>query len=147
MLKFYSEFTQQNNDQESLRVRTAGAYQRIGQIQTRLGDIDAAIESFHASLDLLFELNDKTPENGEYVLNISEVLNDLGLAFAASSRGLPEIVSAHKAAAEFLERQTPAWRPCHRYALNAHALSIWRDLCWPAVVLKVPLIWHGRPTT
>jgi len=106
LLSFYRQFAEQNGNDDRLRARTALAYRRSGQIQGRLGQAEAAIQSYEQALTLLDTLHAAHPDDAKYVLSIAQALNDRGLAQAASSSPVPHIVDSHKEAVGFLERQS-----------------------------------------
>lgn len=109
LLKFYSKFADQNGQDTSLQTRTAQAYQRIGQIQLRLGKSDEALASYRSAIELLEKLNEQRP--GEPVtLTLAKVYNDLGLALSTLSRDVREIVEHHKHAIRILSDQPEAVR-------------------------------------
>ncbi len=108
LLKFYSKFAAQNDADASLQTRIAQAYQRIGQIQLRLGKSDEALASYRSAIDLLEKLHDERADDAAIVLALAKVYNDLGLALSTLSRDVGEIVSNHKAAIGFLSAQPKA---------------------------------------
>ena len=105
LLKFYSKFADQNGDDTSLQTRTAQAYQRIGQIQLRLGKSDEAIASYRSSIELLEKIGQQRPDDASLKLLTAKVYNDMGYAFSTLSRDVGEIVSYHKAAIGLLAAQ------------------------------------------
>ena len=105
LLKFYSKFADQNGGDAALQMRTAQAYQRIGQIQLRLGKSDEAIASYRSAVKLLEKNYQQRPEDASIVLLIAKVTNDYGFTLSTLSRDVGEIVSFHKAAVGFISAQ------------------------------------------
>ncbi len=106
LLKFYSKFADENGDDAALQTRTAQAYQRIGQIQLRLGKSAEALASYRSAIALLEKIDAERPNDAQVVLVMAKVYNDLGLALSTLSRDVGQIVSHHKAAIALLNGQS-----------------------------------------
>ncbi len=106
LLKFYSKFADENGDDAALQTRTAQAYQRIGQIQLRLGKSAEALASYRSAIALLEKIDAERPNDAQVVLATAKVYNDLGLALSTLSRDVGQIVSHHKAAIALLNGQS-----------------------------------------
>lgn len=59
MLQFYDRFAAANADRQSLRFETARAHRRVGAIQARLGNLDAAAASYLESLSRFLDVKDR----------------------------------------------------------------------------------------
>jgi tetratricopeptide (TPR) repeat protein len=59
MLAFYDQFAHENGPNASLRVETARAWRRVGAIQVRLGDLDAAEAAYQESLTRYRDVTDR----------------------------------------------------------------------------------------
>ncbi len=108
LLQFYREFAKQNDDDGALRLRTALAYQRIGQIQERLGQGTESIASYDEALDIVMELHKGHPQEDNYIVQAAKILNDRGLALSAKDGHLFEVVGTHQAAIRFIKSQSEA---------------------------------------
>ncbi len=89
-----------------MQTRTAQAYQRIGQIQLRLGKSAEALASYRSAIALLEKIDAERPNDAQVVLVMAKVYNDLGLALSTLSRDVGQIVSHHKAAIALLNGQS-----------------------------------------
>lgn len=83
LLEFFDRFATQNL--ADLKVQTAAAHQRVGDIQQRLGRLDAAENAYREALTVYRTLAEEEPGEVAHVLAQAHTLNDL--AVAKSKRG------------------------------------------------------------
>ncbi len=121
LLKFFDEFAKQNGS--DLRVETAKAYRRAGDIQQRLGQNDEAIAALREALRIYDELAEKQSAADD-VLARAEILNDLSQAYRKTGQ-FGESMSANKSAIDLLRKQPPeiATTSACRFALAQSYLA------------------------
>jgi serine/threonine protein kinase len=106
MLKFYDQFAQQNEADVKLQEETARAYQRVGEIQRRLGQYEKAETAYRRALATYQRLGETSAERGDYRTSIAAVDNDLGVLLHDTGR-LPEAHAAHQQALDVLRQESP----------------------------------------
>ncbi len=103
LLSFYREFAKQNTDDSKLQTRIARAYQRSGQIQQRLGEVDDAIASYDVALNILADQVQSNSRDDLDFLAIAQILNDRGVAKFTTTNFFPEVIEHHQRAAAILK--------------------------------------------
>ncbi len=98
MLGFYDQFAESNAEDAGLRLDTAKAYRRVGDIQMKLGRADAAIEAYERALSTLLLLDDGS---GNHAITIAATRNDLGEARRASAIAATRKGEAQRASGGF----------------------------------------------
>jgi tetratricopeptide (TPR) repeat protein len=85
-LSRYQEFLGQKTDDARLRLETANAHRRIGDIERWLGNFSSAPASYEKSIQLLEKLQAEEPKNPEYRRWLMYCYNFLGEAYRQSSQ-------------------------------------------------------------
>ncbi len=78
LLSFYQQFAVENVAVPSLKEKIVTAYQRMGQIQYRLGQSSAANQSYRDGLKEISRLIDQDPSHQKLLAAKAAILNDLG---------------------------------------------------------------------
>jgi eukaryotic-like serine/threonine-protein kinase len=115
-LEFYQGFLKQRSDNPELKMETALAHRRAGEIQGLLGDWEKSLANHQASAEILTELNRLSPVNVDYRAHLARnhyylagALLKLGRfqeADAHIEAGIPmweELVESHPGVPEYLE--------------------------------------------
>ena len=115
MLSFYDQFIAGNADDTNIPLKRAEAQQRVGKIQSLLGNNQAAESAYGQALRTYHNLHKQFPDNNTYPLQIVELKSELGMLCRTNGR-LLDSVNHHREALEFLDqlpktiRQTPTAR-------------------------------------
>ncbi len=107
-LHFYQQFLQDRGDSATLRQETARAFQRVGDIQSLLGDVDAARSAYSSAIEILSELAQDS-KNTTARLWLGEVHAGIGVIEQRLNRMAKARKSFETAARIFLElhRESP----------------------------------------
>ena len=101
LLAFFDDFASQN--QTDLRLQSASARKRVGDIQQRLGRFEEAEETYRRSLDAFEALFAQKPEDLQLVIAQARIHNEI--AIAASRRGaMWGAVEQHSRAKDLLQK-------------------------------------------
>jgi serine/threonine protein kinase len=115
MLKFYDQFTEENQADVKLRRETARAYRRVGDIQRRLGQYDKAETAYRHALATYQAISTASPSpasaaapgSAEHLTTIAAIHNELGVVYQDTGRWA-EARQAHLLAQETLSKEPPA---------------------------------------
>jgi tetratricopeptide (TPR) repeat protein len=100
LLAFFDDFAGQNRT--DLRLQSASARKRVGDIQQRLGRFEEAEETYRQSLDAFETLSAQKPDDLQLVIAQARIHNEI--AIAASRRGaMRGAVEQHSRAKDLLE--------------------------------------------
>ena len=115
-LEFYRGFLKQRSDNPELKMETALAYRRVGEIQGLLGDWEKSLVSHQASAKILKELHRRSPDNIDYRADLARSHDYLADALTRLARfqeaesqietAIPmweELVKSHPKVPEYLE--------------------------------------------
>ena len=102
MLPFYDRLAQQTGNDARLRAGTAQANWRVGAIQQRLGQFDAAAKAYLRAIALYRDLGSGLPANPNLKLPEAQIDNELGRLYT-SRRQMPEARQSHLAALALLQ--------------------------------------------
>jgi serine/threonine protein kinase len=102
LLAFYGRFTMRNQSDPVVAVRNAAAHHRIGKIQQRLGNFEAADESFQQALKIYTEHLERVPEDISGIVSKAGLMNDIGLAMTEAQKPLTEVVAQHQSVIQLL---------------------------------------------
>jgi tetratricopeptide (TPR) repeat protein len=108
-LQFYQEFLREQGESPVVRWEAARAYQRVGQIQFRLGHPDESEEALGRAVGLLEKLVADAPDDPDFGDTLAAVHNDLAVLYRGSRRWAQAEAAFQEAVArrEQLERQHP----------------------------------------
>ncbi len=114
-LRFYQDFARQAGDGEpAVRLETARAYRRVGDIQHRLGATSQAEIAFREAAVRLKALAEEFPTSPEYRAALAETLQKLGILLRVINR-VPEEEQSHREALALLEQLTAQFPEDTRY--------------------------------
>jgi tetratricopeptide (TPR) repeat protein len=82
-LQFYEEFAQEQSADPQLRLETANAYRRVGQIRLKLGEQAQAEEAFRQAITLLEQLRAEFPTEPRYSSALAESHRSTALTLTA----------------------------------------------------------------
>ncbi len=100
LLAFFDDFASQNRT--DLRLQSASARKRVGDIQQRLGRFEEAEETYRQSLEAFETLSSQKPEDLQLVIAQARIHNEI--AIAASRRGaMWGVVEQHNRAKNLLQ--------------------------------------------
>jgi serine/threonine protein kinase/tetratricopeptide (TPR) repeat protein len=85
-LKFYEGFLAAQGSDAGVRLETARAHQRVGQIQEMLGEYPAAEKAYRSALEFFRELAAKFPSKPDYWQELAATQGKLGLVLLATGR-------------------------------------------------------------
>ena len=145
LLVFYEEFARQNHGDESVRLETAKAHHRIGDIRQSLGQLDQALEAYDQALDIYRRVPNRDRSHLDTILATVTVLNQRGLTYARAG-DVRSSIASHLAARDLLLGQPPeiAGTNAARLALVEtynNLGAIW----YRADVTGIPVFGHGPP--
>lgn len=83
MLREFEKFTEGDSSTPSAIALRATGFQRVGDLQRRLGEIDRASQSYASADQLVEQLLNRFPDNQEYLLAKATLKGDTGLLEAA----------------------------------------------------------------
>ena len=134
LLEFFDDFAKRN--QTDLTNQTATAYQRIGDIQQRLGQFDQAEAAYRKALDIHKSLSDSAPQNVDHVLAQAKIINELGIT--ASKRGNTRLAAdKHVAAKDLLETSQETLNAIELKSELARTYNLLGCVHLPAGMLKL----------
>jgi len=102
LLQFYDRLAEQAGDDPQLLRRVADANRRVGDIQSRLGHHDEARDALSRSATLYQALENQSPDEAQFTVEIARVYNELGRVYGAM-RQMHQGRAAHQKALELLE--------------------------------------------
>jgi serine/threonine protein kinase/tetratricopeptide (TPR) repeat protein len=103
-LHFYEAFARENRDNPALRLETAKAYRRMGDIRRTLEEHRQAEEAYRQALDLQQQLTAAFPAAPEHQEELARSHNNLGLLLEHTGR-LREAEQAYRQALERYEKR------------------------------------------
>jgi tetratricopeptide (TPR) repeat protein len=103
-LAFYQDLLQENGRDPMLRLETARAYGRVGQVYQMLGKGDLANARFHKAVDFLAELSNEFPDRPDYQHELATAHNDLAAFLLTVAGNRQEAEQAVHRALEILQR-------------------------------------------
>lgn len=102
LLPLYDRLAEQYGDNARLRHEVAKANRRVGEIQSRLGNLAQAAEAFELTIEKYNALVAELEDADEYLLETAQVYNQLGNVYMASLR-FNDARDAHRRALVLLE--------------------------------------------
>jgi serine/threonine protein kinase/tetratricopeptide (TPR) repeat protein len=102
-LQFYERFAREYSSDPSMRLETARAYRRIGEIQRKLGKAPQAGQAFKKAAESFQELADQFPLAPEYRHELADTSYKLG-DHLAETGSIPEAGSAYDKALDLQEK-------------------------------------------
>jgi serine/threonine protein kinase/tetratricopeptide (TPR) repeat protein len=125
-LQFYERFAREYSSDPSMRLETARAYRRIGEIQRKLGKAPPAEQAFKKAAESFQELADQFPQAPEYRQELADTLHKLG-DHLAETGSIPEAGSAYNRALDLQEKLVAEFHAVPEYrrdlALGLHSLG------------------------
>lgn len=129
LLAFYEEFADRNHANDNVRLETAKAQHRIGDIRQSLGQYELALLAYEQALEIYQRMTNKNVPDAPLILATAAAFNQRGRTFLKT--GQPrDALEAHLAAHDLLLQQPPELadtRAC-RFALAQtynHLGAIW----------------------
>jgi serine/threonine protein kinase/tetratricopeptide (TPR) repeat protein len=128
-LRYYEDFAQEQRSDPAVRLATALAYRRVGDIQQKLGDFASAEPAYTEAIGLLARLADDFPARPEYRTALGHCHHNLGELLRQVKRGEEAERAYRRAAAlrEQLVEEAPASLQC-RHDLAATTTALGRAL-------------------
>lgn len=157
LLHFYQQFSDQNGDDRLLKKRILSARMRMGEIQVRLGDFDAAELSFQAAQQLTDEILETEPQDRSTLRSRMQLLNDRGdLAYQRrrpeGEPGFPPPgFRLHQQTLSEIDQLPPAlqadsWIQYQRArAFDLMGSTMFRSQLYAGIVANRPMEQNGRP--
>jgi serine/threonine protein kinase len=102
-LRFYQEFLRERGDSRVVRAEAAGAYTRVGKIQSQLGQSDEAEAAFRQAATLLEELLAESPDDPALGNDLAGVHNNLGVLYMTDTQRWPQAVTSYRHCLTILE--------------------------------------------
>ena len=97
-LSFYRQFAEEKASRDpEVRLETARAYSRVGEIQHKLGEAAEAEKAYNEAILAMQGLVDEFPDHAEYQRNLAESLHRLGVLVGDTGRH-PEEEKVHRRA-------------------------------------------------
>lgn len=125
-LQFYERFAREYSSDPSMRLESARAYRRIGEIQRKLGKAPQAEQAFKKAAESLQELVVQFPEAPEYRHELANTLHKLG-DHLAETGSIPEAASAYRRALDLQEKLVGEFQDIPEYrrdlALGLYSLG------------------------
>lgn len=103
-IKFYEQFTSQNQGNENLRLEIAKAYRRIANTYHFLGSFSSAQRGYQKAIEAYSTIVETNPQDLGSVVNLAETHNELALACRKQGKLLVG-VKEHEAARRILEQE------------------------------------------
>jgi eukaryotic-like serine/threonine-protein kinase len=124
LLKFYDRFGESNHAEPRLQREIARAYQRVGDLQERLGQFEKAETAYRRALALYEEQASASPGEADCTYQTASIQNELGLVLQATGRYV-EAEQAYRQALKTLRaqvQQAPDCVSCRFELARAHTL-------------------------
>ncbi|NQT13512.1 MAG: tetratricopeptide repeat protein, partial [Planctomycetes bacterium] len=147
-LEFYQGFLKERSDNPELKMETALAHRRAGEIQGLLGDWEKSLANHQGSAKILIELNRLSPDNIDYRAHVARSRDYLADALTRLARfkeaethiesGIAmceELVESHPRIPEYLEDLVRLhrrgarvgfcqykWKESHKYAAQSNEM-------------------------
>jgi tetratricopeptide (TPR) repeat protein len=117
ILPFYDRLAQQTGNSADLRLRTAEANRRVGNIRQRLGHTKEAVQAYQRAITIFQELGSRSSATFDLNLKLAQSYNELGRIFTAQ-RQFSHALESHEAARSLLQpADAPSVSPLLRFEL------------------------------
>jgi serine/threonine protein kinase/Tfp pilus assembly protein PilF len=124
-IKFYEQFAEANEGEQSLQHEVAKAYSRVGKIRGQLRDFDGAKESFSHALRIAKQLVSEFPDVAEYRECLVDIHIDRGLMLSRRFAHPARIAAAIPEFSEAIRID-----PRSTEALNARGVAYMKQKAW-----------------
>jgi tetratricopeptide (TPR) repeat protein len=125
-LRYYQDFAQEQGTNPAVRLATALAYRRVGDIQQKLGDFSSAEPAYTEAIGLLARLADDFPACSEYRTALGHCHHNLGGLLRQVKR-LDEAERAYRRAVvlreQLMEEEAASWQSRYDLAASVTALG------------------------
>lgn len=122
-IRFYEKFTEQNIENDELKLEMAKAYRRIANTYHFLGDLKAAQKGYDKAIEFYRQIVQKAPGEIDMVVNLAETYNELGLSWR-KQRNLAQGMKQHESARRLLQQDSYADSEECQYALCNTLISL-----------------------
>ena len=128
LLTFFDELAQNNSEDEQLKLQTAAARKRVGDIYFRLGKFSDADKSYRHSLEIYEEISDSAnPVSDELIITQARLLNERAL-IAGLKGNTSSANHFHSLTLDLLESSDSAMKSAEGRFEHARANSLFSQI-------------------